>query len=138
MGSSKEERLGKVALFKNFDADALASVASMADSVDVDEGRTLIAQGIHHSELYVIEAGTATVEVDGETVAEIPEGELFGELGFFINEAASATVKAKTAMTVLIIPYNRFGQLLEDNPSLLREIATDLAARLYHTDERLN
>ena len=71
-------------------------------------------------------------------MAEIPAGELFGELAFFVPGPASATVAAKTEMTVLIIPHNRFDVILNENPDLVREIASGLAERLRATDAKLH
>jgi CRP-like cAMP-binding protein len=78
------------------------------------------------------------VEIDGEEIAEIAEGEFVGELGFFVRGPASATVRAKTDLEVLVIPYNRLDQVLDDNPGLVRAIATELAIRLHRTDARLH
>ncbi|MGF1597490.1 MAG: cyclic nucleotide-binding domain-containing protein [Acidimicrobiales bacterium] len=138
MADAKEDRLRGLRLFNKAERNAIEHLSSAADEVSVSAGQTLIEQGRHHHELYVIESGTATVLVDGTEVAEIPAGEMLGELGFFVSEAASATVKAKTDMELLVIPYNRFNQILDDNPRLVREIAVELAYRLYAMDEKLN
>lgn len=138
MSDAKEKRLKELSLFKNGDRKAIAHLASAADEVAVKAGQKLIAQGHHHNEIYVIEQGTATVSIDGADVADIPAGELVGELGYFVRQAASATVAAKTDLSVLVIPYNRFDQILDDNPGLARTIAVELAERLYATDAKLH
>lgn len=138
MADSKEERLKALDLFRGADDDALRHLASAADQVSVEAGRRLITQDRNHNEIYVLMTGEAAVEIDGEEVAVIPAGELVGELGFFVGAAASATVKTKTDADLLVIPYNRFDQILDDNPRLVRIIATELAERLYAMDERLN
>ena len=134
----KEERLKKIALFREADNDAIDHLASAADEVVVPAGKVLIQQGSRHSELYVLVSGSAVVEVDGQKVAEIPAGEMVGELSFFINKAASATVRTDSESDVLVIPYNRLDQILDDNPALVRHIAAELADRLYETDEALH
>lgn len=134
----KEARLRKLPLFHRADDKAVRHVAAAADEASLSAGQVLIHQGRHHNEGYVIERGTAVVEVDGQEITEIPEGEMVGELGFFVRGPASATVKARTDMDVLIIPYNRFDQILDDNPRLLRAITDELAARLVATDARLH
>ncbi|MGI9616581.1 MAG: Crp/Fnr family transcriptional regulator [Acidimicrobiales bacterium] len=134
----KEDRLKAMALFKEADDDAIDHLASAADEVTVQSGRVLIQQGSRHSELYVLTSGSAIVEVDGEKVADIPSGEMVGELSFFINKAASATVRTNSEANVLVIPYNRLDQILNDNPALVRHIAAELADRLYETDEALH
>ena len=135
---SKEDRLKKLALFREADRDAIENLASAADEVSVEPGRVLIQQGTRHNELYVLTSGSAVVEVDGEQVATIPAGEMVGELSFFISKAASATVRTDSQSDVLVIPYNRLDQILDDNPALVRHIAAELADRLYETDAALH
>ncbi|MCP3990796.1 MAG: cyclic nucleotide-binding domain-containing protein [Actinomycetia bacterium] len=133
----KEARLLELSLFKNADQKALEHLASAADEASVRAGQTLIRQNHNHNELFIIESGTASVTIDGNEVAEIPAGEFVGELGFFIAGPATATVTAKTDLEVLIIPYNRFDQTLNDNPPLVRAMLHEIAERLHDTDERL-
>ena len=87
---------------------------------------------------YVIESGTAEVLIDGESVAEIPEGEMIGEIGLLVRGAASATVVAKTPMSLMVIPHQRFEQILGETPGLGIAIARELAQRLQATDARLH
>jgi CRP/FNR family cyclic AMP-dependent transcriptional regulator len=134
----KEARLLALRLFAKADQSALRHLASAADEVSVAAGHVLIEQGRHHHDIYVIEDGSASVEIDGEEIAEITPGEFVGELGFFVQGPATATVRAKTDLELLVIPYNRFDQTLEDNPALVRAIATELAVRLHDTDARLH
>jgi CRP-like cAMP-binding protein len=134
----KEARLLMVPMFAKADPSALHHLASAADEVSIKAGHVLIEQGHHHHEIYVIEEGTAGVEIDGTEIAQIEAGEFVGELGFFVPGPATATVRAKTAAELLVIPYNRFDQILDDNPSLVRAIAAELAARLHATDARLH
>jgi CRP-like cAMP-binding protein len=134
----KEARLLELPLFREADSRAIRHLASAADEASVPAGQTLIQQGRRHHEGFLIERGTAVVEVDGEKIAEIPAGEMVGEMGFFVRGPASATVKAKTEMELLVIPYNRFDQILDDNPRLLRAIANELAVRLVATDALLH
>jgi NTE family protein len=134
----KERRLQGIRLFKNADSTAIAHLASVADEVDVKAGNHLIKEGHNHHELYVIEHGTAAVFIEGTEVAEIPEGELVGEMGYFVRHPASATVTAKTDLVVLVIPFSRFEQVLEENPALVRSMLNEFAKRLYATDRKLH
>ena len=49
----------------------------------------------------------------------------------------TATVTAKTPMSLLVIPHDRFGQILADTPGLSLAIARELAQRLQNIDKRL-
>ncbi|MEM7322919.1 MAG: cyclic nucleotide-binding domain-containing protein [Actinomycetota bacterium] len=137
MSDPKEERLRQLPLFKDADRKAIENLASLADEASVSAGQALITEGHQHREVYVIESGTASVIIDGNEVAEIPAGEMVGEVGFFSGQPASATVSAKTDMRVLVIPYNGFDRTMEENPAMVRAVLKELAERLYATDAKL-
>lgn len=133
---AKIDRLKSIPLFSNADKKALEHLASAADEVTVKAGTALISEGHRHNEGYLIVRGSVTVEVGGNEVAEVPAGELIGELALFgANPVASATVKAATEADLLVIPYNRFDEILDDNPSLTKAIAQQLASRLQKMDQ---
>ncbi len=71
-------------------------------------------------------------------LAVLERGEFFGEIGLLVPGPASATVKAKTPMTLLAIPHDRFGTVLEDTPGLGLAIARELAQRLHDMDARMH
>lgn len=130
----KMARIHGLPLFRSAGPKALEHIASAAEEVTIKAGQILITQDHLHNEGLIIERGTAEVLVDGEVVAEIPEGEMIGELALFDRGPASATVRAKTEMDVLLIPYNRFDQILDENPAMVKSVAKELARRLRAMD----
>ena len=134
----KLDRLQGAPLFSGCDKKALGRLASAIDIVEVEAGRTLIKQGSIHHEAFVIESGEAEVLVDNEVVATIPAGEMIGEIGLLTRGQASATVKARTQMSLLIIPHQRFDSIAHDTPGIGMALATELAKRLQATDARLH
>lgn len=131
---AKANRLHAIDLFKDADKTAIEHLEQAADEAAVKAGTVIITQGNRHNEGYILLEGTVAVEVDGEHVADIEAVEVFGEIGLFSNTPASATVKATTDLRVLIIPHNRFDQILDDNPTLTKAIAKKLALRLHEMD----
>ena len=99
-------------------------------------GHVLIEQDHFHHEMFIIEKGTAEVTVDGEIVAEIPEGEALGEVSFLAPGPSSATVRAATELEVLVISYNHLQVVVDENPAMMLGIAKELAHRLRDMDER--
>lgn len=138
MADQKIERLRQVPMFAGADKKGLNELATAVDSIDVDAGKTLFRKGAVQHEAFIIESGTAEVLIDGVVVAEIPEGEMIGEIGLLTRSPATATVTAKTPMTLLMIPHQRFHQVLENSPGLAIGIAKELAERLRATDEKLS
>ena len=134
----KIDRLHAAPLFSGCDKKELERLASAIDTLDVEAGKTLIRQGAVHHEAFVIENGEADVTIDGEHVATIPPGEMIGEIGMLTRLPASATVTAKTDMTVLMIPHQRFDSVADDTPGLGLAIAKELAQRLHDTDAGLH
>ena len=125
-----------IPFFAKADDKAVATLSMAADVVDVAPGRTIIEEGDFNMVAYIVEAGEAEVVVGGKSIASVSAGEMIGEVGFFSRGAATATVRAKTEMTVLSIPYNRIDVVLEENPAMLRAIAEELADRLRAMDAR--
>lgn len=134
----KQARLHRVDLFSGASAKALRNLAEAVDDVSVSAGHVLIKQGIHHNQSFVIDHGTATVEIEGRVVAELSDGEIVGELAYFAQEPATATVTAKTDLELMVIPHNRLDQVLENDPHFVRSVATELAKRLIATDALLH
>jgi CRP/FNR family transcriptional regulator, cyclic AMP receptor protein len=132
----KEARIQAIPMFADADRKALERLVEPADEVTVPAGHVLTQQGQHHHELFIIESGTAEVVVDGKTVADIPAGQMIGELSLFDRGSASATVRAATEMTLMVLPYNRVDQIMDDNPTMVRAVAAELAARLRAMDAR--
>lgn len=134
----KLDRLHSVSLFSGSDKGELKELASAIDVVDVKAGQVLFRQGQIHHEAYVIESGSAEVLVDDEVVAEIPEGEMIGEIAMLLHGPSTATVTAKTDMSLMVLPHQRFTQVLENTPGLGIAIARELAQRLQDTDKHLH
>ena len=134
----KLDRLHSTPLFSGCDPKELKHLISIIDVMDVNEGSEIFRQGRREHFAYVVESGTAEVIVDGEVVAEIPHGEMIGEIGLLVHGPASATVKAKTPMSLMAIPHDRFGSVLKDTPGLGIAIAKELALRLQNLDKRLH
>lgn len=134
----KLDRLHAVPLFSGCDKKELERLSAAIDTIDVAAGKTLIRQGAITHEAFVIENGEADVAIDGTHVATIPSGEMIGEIGLLTRLPASATVTAKTDMTVLVIPHQRFASVADDTPGLGMAIAKELAQRLHATDAGLH
>ncbi len=131
---AKTTRLAAQPLFRSASRSALRRLASATDELTVEAGRTLIRQGHRHHEAYVLIRGQLQVLIDGAEVARLSDGAMVGEMGLFVQGPAAATVVTATDCELLVIPYNRFDQVLDDVPSLARDLAVELARRLRNMD----
>jgi CRP/FNR family cyclic AMP-dependent transcriptional regulator len=123
-------RLKELDLFSGLSKRELEEVAQLTDEVDVDAGRVLGREGDIAYEFFVIEDGTASVEVDGQHVADLGPGEWFGEIGLLAADRRTATVTAKTPMRLAVIFGPNFRDLTRRLPGVGETIRAELEERL--------
>ena len=79
-------------LFADVPDEALTKVATFATLESVAEGKTIIREGGYSNDFYVIDDGTVKVEREGEHLADLGPGDIFGEQGLLEKQERSATV----------------------------------------------
>ena len=131
------EALAQVSLFSSCNLKELRRIANVADEVTVDAGREIIRQGDRAYECYAIVKGEATVRRNNRAVAVLSPGDAFGELSLFDSGPRTATVRADTDMTLLVIREQEFRVLLEDVPAITAKLLRRLAEELRKTDKRM-
>jgi CRP-like cAMP-binding protein len=123
-------RLKELDLFSALSRSELEEVAQLVDEVDVEAGKVLGREGETAYEFFVIEEGTASVEVDGRHVADLGANEWFGEIGLLAAERRTATVTATTPMRLAVIFGPRFRDLTHRLPTVAATIRAELEERL--------
>ena len=73
----------------------------------VKEGKTLVEQGSASDDLYLLLNGVLVVEVDGEKLAELGPGAVFGERAALEGGTRTATLRAVTECKVAVAPADR-------------------------------
>ncbi|MEI9898225.1 MAG: FAD-dependent oxidoreductase [Chthoniobacter sp.] len=83
-----------------------------------EAGETVFATGDFGDKVYFIVKGEATVEREGVTVAELKNGDVFGEVALISNHPRGATVRAVTAVDVVVVSREAFKELLGCLPGM--------------------
>ncbi len=125
-------RLEGMSLFADLDGEQRAVIAARVHELSVDADTTLALQGENAYELFVIEQGEAEVRRDGEPIATLGEGDVFGEIGVLVTGTRRATVVATTPMRLVAMFSRDFKQIEGQMPALadrLREIMRERVAR---------
>jgi CRP/FNR family transcriptional regulator, cyclic AMP receptor protein len=130
MSKQIHSELGRMPVFSGCSERELKRVARLGAVVSVEEGHVLTKQGRLGREFFVVLAGSATCHVDDELVARFGPGDFFGEMGLVDRQPRSATVRASTAMDVLVIDAREFATLLAESPSTTRKILAELSRRV--------
>jgi CRP-like cAMP-binding protein len=128
-----EEQLRAIDFLAVLDAQALRSVAEHVQKRVYLPGELVVREGEPGEELFVIMEGEADVVIktgDRTTpVATLTKGQFFGEMSLLTGAPRSATVQAKSPLTVTVIGKHAMSQVMSRNPGLAEKFATILAAR---------
>ncbi len=136
--------LESVELFEGVTSEELESVAALCEEKTFKKGEIVTAQGESGDELFVVcdgfveilRAGTSPEQAP-RSVVHLGAGQIFGEMALVDRGPRSATVKAASdPTTVLVIRQDDFENLCDQNHHLgfvvMRNIAADLSFKLRH------
>jgi CRP/FNR family transcriptional regulator, cyclic AMP receptor protein len=122
-------RLRSVPFFGGMSKRDLAAIAQQIDEVDVPAGRVLAREGDFGNEFFIIDAGTAEVTRGGDTLAELGPGDFFGEMALLEEDRRTATVTAKTPMSLFVMTRSNFRSLDRTQPEVHATVAKAIAER---------
>lgn len=138
--------LAKSPIFAELAPDLLAKMGELAYHEVYREGQVVTREGEAGEALFLVVSGEAIAEkqIDERTfkiLGTLMEGDIFGEMAFFDQCPSSATVKARTDLSVLKISHLDFYQFMITDPAgaakILSRIVTVLAQKLRQTNREL-
>jgi len=115
-------QLKRIPLFSNASDEELKKVAAFAQSKEVAEGEVVVEEGGFSRELLAIEDGTAKVTRDGEHIADLGPGDVFGEAGMLDDALRSATVTATSRLKLISLGHFEVQRLKKDAPGVYGSI----------------
>jgi uncharacterized repeat protein (TIGR04076 family) len=135
-------KLQSMPIFEPLPEDSLEKIIPLLQIQQINTGTDIIQQGDVGEFLYVITKGEVLVlrqggQIREEVIANLPAGECFGEMALISGEPISATIRAKTPVTLLKISKKDFDRLVRENPSLSIYFTKLLTQRLQMTSTRM-
>jgi CRP/FNR family transcriptional regulator, cyclic AMP receptor protein len=122
-------RLKSIPLFEEVGDQELSQIAPFAQEVSVEEGKVLVREGDFSYEFMAIEEGTAEVTRGGEHVADLGQGDFFGEMGLLEKTLRNATVTAKTPMRLVTLTGWDLRRVERTAPQAIERVRTVLEER---------
>lgn len=136
--------LNSVELFEGLNTTELGTLADVCEERVYPVNEIITQQGEVGEELFVVYDGFVEVVRSGvtpgnapRTIVHLGEGQIFGEMALVDRGPRSATVKAASDQTkILVIKRNDFDRICEANHHIgyvvMRNIAADLSFKLRH------
>lgn len=129
--------LKKIPLFSNIEVSKLKLLAFTSERVKFGAGETLFRQHDMGDAAYIIMDGEADVVIETEsgpvTVATLHKNDFVGEIAILCDVPRTASVRAKSDLTTLMITKELFFRLITEFPQMAVEIMRELAQRLEKT-----
>jgi len=128
-----EARFRAIDFLAILDAEALRSLAEHAQKRVYLPGERVGRENEPGDELFVVLEGEADVVIttgDRTTpVAALKKGQFFGEMSLLTGAPRSATVQARSQLTVTVIGKQAMSQIISSSPGLAEQFGTILASR---------
>jgi len=123
------DHLKTIPLFSSLSDRALQTVAVFATETSVSAGKRLVHEGDYAYDLIVIEEGTADVVKDGQVVASLGPGDVFGEIGMLEGGKRTADVVATSSMRLITLSKWDLRRISGEISEQLETLAKERAAR---------
>ncbi|MDP9300726.1 MAG: cyclic nucleotide-binding domain-containing protein [Actinomycetota bacterium] len=124
------ERLSRVPIFAGCSKKELQTVSKAIKPVQHATGSVVATEGEPGAGLFIIDSGEAKVSIGGKTINTLGPGEFFGEMALLDGGPRTATVTAKTDLSLFVLTEWVYRGLLTEHPSIAIRTLEAVAARL--------
>jgi len=121
-----DDQLRQAEIFADLDDEALDSLRNHSLFIGAHPGMKVVEAGDTGFELYVVLAGEADVQKDGEKVARLGPGDTFGEMAILGGRVRNADVVAASVMSIMSMTASALRKVTARYPQIeerLRQIA---------------
>jgi uncharacterized membrane protein len=136
------EALRTVPLFASLDDDAARDLRNLLSEKTVAQNTRLFRQGDTGDAMYLIESGRVLISIrDDEeqevTLAELAQGDFFGEMSIIDGRQRSADAKVIEDSRLAVLSREAFLTFVRKKPDVALEMLSALSERLRRTDQLL-
>lgn len=97
----KFDSLKRLGFFKSFNDGEIWELVRASNWQSYPPGEVIIKEGDSDHSCYILLAGVVNIEKDGQHLDTLQEGDCFGEMGFLSKTERTASVVAKTDVTLI-------------------------------------
>ncbi len=105
-------------LFRDFPPEIMNLFVEAGDLVLFPEGHHIVEEGESDKTFYLLIRGSVDIYKSNEKIAELGQGDFFGEVALIANVPRTASVKTTSESLFLYIEDKKFWNILSDNVEL--------------------
>ncbi|MBI4511431.1 MAG: cyclic nucleotide-binding domain-containing protein [Deltaproteobacteria bacterium] len=124
-------------LFEPFSGEERRRLAARFLFLEVEAGALLVDEGKRAPGLFILLCGRATVSMDGQPVADLGSGDVFGEMSMLTKGPAAASIRAASKSYLLELPRADFSEIIMTHPQVLEYVNTLAEERRLYIEEML-
>jgi CRP-like cAMP-binding protein len=115
-------------LLETLSAETLVKLSANGMLLSLQEGESLLEEGLGQREVYIITGGLFEVLKDGQSVRVLSDGDVIGEVAFFSTSGRrTASVRAVSDGQVFVLRHSVLARLRKQDPACAAEILFHLA-----------
>jgi CRP-like cAMP-binding protein len=127
--------LERIPLFRDLDTADLAAITASVRTRRYRRGEVIFHQGDPGDALHIVLSGRVKVSSPSDTgveaiLATLRPGEFFGALALLDGAPRSASATAADASETLVLPRERFRQLVDEVPAIRDHVFAELAGEI--------
>jgi CRP-like cAMP-binding protein len=126
----RAELLARAPLLAGVDPDGIAAIARRVVQIEIPKDHVIARQGEVGTGLFLIARGSVRVVRDGDTIARLGPGDIFGELSVLDGQPRIAQVIADEPTVCLALASWDFEAVVREQPTVALAILRVLAGRL--------
>ncbi|MCM0591946.1 MAG: cyclic nucleotide-binding domain-containing protein [Gloeotrichia echinulata IR180] len=124
----------RVPIFKELRDDFIVRLTSVMDELSFPANYTIFTQGEQGQSLYIVVSGKVKVHIGEKKLAEVEQGQYFGEMAVFDTQPRSASATTLEPCECLELTQEQLYDAIEETP----EIAVNIIRQLSRLIRRLN
>lgn len=133
----KKEIVEKVSLFEDLGEDFLDEISMMLESRIIAPGERVVKFGDTGEKMFFIVRGTLDVlNAQGEVVAQLTDGDFFGEISLFLSQRRTAEIRAIDYCDVYTLSKHSLDIVTRKFPAIKTRIEQKIEARIANDRAR--